>query len=88
MKKRTGAMIASLVAGLFLAGNVMAEDAPATGAAAAKVKCSGVNSCKGTGACSSATNTCKGQNGCKGKGWMEMDSEKACADKGGTVVKS
>ncbi len=88
MKKRTGAMVASLVAGLFLAGNGMAEDAPAPSGAAAKVKCSGVNSCKGAGACSSATNTCKGQNGCKGKGWVEEESEKACTDKGGTVVKS
>lgn len=81
-------MIASLAAGLFLAGHVMAEDAPATGEAAAKVKCSGVNSCKGTGACKSATNACAGQNGCKGKGWIEVDSEKACTDKAGTVVKS
>jgi hypothetical protein len=50
------------------------------------VKCAGVNSCKGKGSCSSADNACAGKNGCKGKGWMEVKSEKACKDKGGTVV--
>ena len=38
----------------------------------AKVKCQGVNSCKGHSACKSANNACKGQNSCKGKGFVEM----------------
>jgi hypothetical protein len=38
----------------------------------AKVKCAGVNSCKGHSACKSANNACKGQNSCKGKGFLEM----------------
>jgi hypothetical protein len=38
----------------------------------AKIKCSGVNSCKGQSACKSANNACKGQNSCKGKGFVEM----------------
>ncbi len=38
----------------------------------AKVKCQGVNSCKGQSACKSANNACKGQNSCKGKGFVEM----------------
>jgi hypothetical protein len=38
----------------------------------AKVKCEGVNSCKGHSACKSANNACKGQNSCKGKGFLEM----------------
>jgi uncharacterized membrane protein len=38
----------------------------------AKVKCSGVNSCKGQSACKSANNACKGQNSCKGTGFKMM----------------
>ena len=38
----------------------------------AKVKCSGVNSCKGQSACKSASNSCKGQNSCKGTGFKMM----------------
>lgn len=77
-------MVATVVAGLFLAGHVMAEET--TTAKPADVKCSGVNACKGTGSCHSADNACKGQNGCKGKGWMTM-SEKDCTAKGGKVEK-
>ena len=52
----------------------------------AKVKCEGVNSCKGHSACKSANNACKGQNSCKGKGFVEMtqaqcDAAKAKAGK-------
>src|SRR6516162_7939098 len=54
----------------------------------AKVKCEGVNSCKGHSACKSANNACKGQNSCKGKGFLEMtqaqcDAAKAKAKAGG-----
>lgn len=38
----------------------------------AKVKCEGVNACKGQSACKSAKNSCKGQNSCKGKGFLEL----------------
>jgi hypothetical protein len=52
----------------------------------AKVKCTGVNSCKGQSACKSANNSCKGQNSCKGKGYLSMtqadcDAAKAKAGK-------
>ena len=47
----------------------------------AKVKCSGVNSCKGQSACKSASNSCKGQNSCKGKGFMEMTQAQCDAAK-------
>ena len=49
------------------------------------MKCSGINSCKGKGACKSATSSCKGMNDCKGKGWVEA-SAKECKSKKGTVV--
>jgi hypothetical protein len=47
----------------------------------AKVKCEGVNSCKGHSACKSANNACKGQNSCKGKGFLEMTQAKCDAAK-------
>ena len=80
----TGKAIAMTVAGLLLAA------APRVGHAddktkEAKVKCSGINSCKGKGSCSGASNSCSGQNGCKGKGWTEVTA-KECKDKKGTVV--
>ena len=76
-----GAVVASAVAGMFAA----AVPAVAHAKDAGKVKCSGTNSCKGKGACKSATSSCKGMNECKGKGWNEMSSAD-CTKKGGTVV--
>lgn len=52
----------------------------------AKVKCSGINGCKGKSQCKSASNSCKGQNACKGKGWISVSSAEKCTKKGGTVV--
>lgn len=81
---KSGKVIAMSVAGLLVAGaSGMAFAQPA--AKDAKVKCAGINGCKGKGSCSSANNGCKGQNGCKGKGWTET-TEKACKDGKGTVV--
>jgi len=79
-----GKVIAMTVAGLLLAA------APRVGhtddkTKEAKVKCGGVNDCKGKGACAGASNDCAGKNGCKGKGWTET-SAKECKDKKGTVV--
>jgi hypothetical protein len=73
---------------LAAAAAVVFSSAPLTAAHAedAKVKCQGVNSCKGHSACKSASNACKGQNSCKGKGFMTMtqaecDAAKAKAGK-------
>ncbi len=79
-----GKAIAMTVAGLLLAA------APSVGhtddgTKAAKVKCAGINACKGKGACSGASNSCSGQNSCKGKGWVEATA-KECKDQKGTVV--
>src|SRR5215475_7584569 len=79
-----GKAIAMTVAGLLLAVGprvANAEDKTKE----AKVKCSGINSCKGKGACAGASNSCSGKNACKGKGWTEV-SAKECKDKKGTVV--
>jgi hypothetical protein len=79
-----GKAIAMTVAGLLLAAAPsvsLAGDATKE----AKVKCAGINGCKGKGGCASATNDCAGKNGCKGKGVVEA-TEKECKDKKGTVV--
>lgn len=93
MKKRTGVAVAVAVAGMFVAGNVLAEGAKGGTAAPAptpakKVMCEGGNSCKGKGACKGMGNACAGKNGCKGKGMSEMASEAECTKAGGKVHKS
>ncbi len=76
-----GAFVAASVAGMFAAMTPMVASAKGSD----DVKCAGVNACKGTGACKSASNECKGTNGCKGKGWTTA-SAKECKSKGGMVV--
>jgi uncharacterized membrane protein len=63
--------LAAAVAGLFAlgAGHALADSHEGKGE---KIKCEGVNGCKGKGSCHSAANTCAGKNGCKGKGFMMM----------------
>ena len=75
--KRT---MATTAAAIFAIGTL------ASPAFAAGVKCSGANSCKGHGACKSASNACKGQNACKGKGFTAAADAAACSAKGGKVV--
>ncbi|HXX30865.1 MAG TPA: hypothetical protein VEJ89_09110 [Myxococcaceae bacterium] len=86
MKKTLkGAVVASAVASLFAAGAFAQADKPAP-AADKGIKCSGVNSCKGTGSCAGAGHGCAGKNSCKGTGWSYTKTEKDCTDKGGKVV--
>jgi hypothetical protein len=65
--KAAGAAIATAAALLF--GTLTAAPASAD---EAKIKCTGVNACKGQSSCMSARNSCKGMNSCKGKGFIEM----------------
>lgn len=85
MKK--GTLIAGAVAGMFAMGAFAADPAPAAKDTkeAAKVKCVGLNECKGKGACGGAGNDCAGKNACKGKGVTPM-TEADCKAKKGTVV--
>jgi len=82
-KKLTGIALATAAAGMFALGaSVPAEAASHAGAQAGKVKCEGVNACKGKGDCKGAKNACKGQAACKGQGFTEMsqaDCDKAKA---------
>jgi hypothetical protein len=47
----------------------------------AKVKCEGVNACKGQGSCHTAKNSCAGKNECKGQGVVEMTQAECDAAK-------
>jgi hypothetical protein len=47
----------------------------------AKVKCEGVNACKGTSACATAENSCAGQNQCKGHGFLQLTKAECDAAK-------
>ena len=78
-----GKAIAMTVAGLLLAA--VPTLAHAGDDKAAKVKCAGVNACKGKASCAGAGNSCAGKNGCKGQGWTEKTA-KECKDAKGTVV--
>jgi hypothetical protein len=82
-KKAIGFVVATVAAGLIMSGHVKAEE---KAAAPAKVKCTGINECKGKGACKSEENACKGKNSCKGKGVVET-SKKECAEKKGKEAK-
>ena len=68
INKLSSAALATAAAMLFTAGFATVSVA----ADAAKMHCSGVNSCKGTSECKSAKNSCKGMNSCKGTGWVSM----------------
>ena len=45
----------------------------------------GINACKGTSECATASNACQGHNSCKGQGWVHASKEE-CDTKGGKVV--
>jgi len=86
-KKALGFVVAAAVVGMLATGHQFAGAAKKDGGKT--VKCAGVNSCKGKGACAAAdgSHACSGKNECKGKGWVKVKSEKECTDKGGTVMK-
>jgi uncharacterized membrane protein len=62
--------LASAAALLFVAGAPVAHAAEQ--GKAEKIKCEGVNSCKGQSSCHSAQNECAGKNSCRGKGFKMM----------------
>jgi hypothetical protein len=92
MKSRnlTGLAVATAVIALLSAGPVFAGEGHTKAAKDKTVKCTGINSCKGKGACGAAdgSHDCAGKNSCKGKGWVKVKSEKECKDKGGEVLKA
>lgn len=83
-KKLSGIALASAAATMLLAG-VSTTAVNADEMKPAEVKCSGINSCKGTSACATATSSCAGHNSCKGHGWIKTTAEE-CKEKGGTEI--
>ena len=81
--KRNTVLMAA-VAGLLTAGALGAVST-ARAADTDKVKCYGVNSCKGTGGCAGAGHSCAGKNACKGQGFVETRKDD-CAKKGGSLT--
>jgi uncharacterized membrane protein len=79
----SGAALAAATALLFVSGAVHAGD-EAKGAEEAKVKCYGVNACKGQSACAGAKNACQGQNSCKGTGYV-VTNKADCEAKEGEI---
>ena len=78
-RRLVGLAVASAAAALFLAGTpATAEDRGNL----VKVKCYGVNACKGQADCKTSMNSCKGHNSCKGQGFVTM-GEKACLERFG-----
>jgi hypothetical protein len=82
---KSGIAIATAAAAFFAFGANIAV--AQTSDALAAVHCAGINSCKGTSECKSATNECKGLNGCKGQGWVTKASAGECTAAKGKVLK-
>ena len=83
MRKTKGIVIASAAAGLILGGAVLARADQKT--SGDMVHCSGVNACKGQGACAGGGHGCAGKNACKGQGWVDLSKDQ-CLKQGGKVV--
>lgn len=66
--RRTSLAMATAAAVMFSTVPLSAADA----ADEAKVKCEGVNACKGTSACGTAAHACAGKNACKGQGFLML----------------
>jgi len=79
-----GLLIASAVATLITSGSLVAQAADKAGGD--KVRCAGVNECKGHGSCAGEGHSCSGKNSCKGQGWVETSAAE-CTQKGWKVVK-
>ncbi len=86
-KKALGFVVATAVVGMLATGHQFAGEKGKMDSKK-EVKCAGMNSCKGHGACASAdgSHACAGKNECKGKGWVKVKSAEECTKKGGTVV--
>ena len=81
----TGAAMSVAAAGVFY-GMYKSVAAFAPASKEGEIACWGINSCKGTTACTTAFNSCTGQNDCKGRGYLNVPA-KECAAKGGIPLK-
>ena len=79
MTKRS-AVLAAAAAAIFVSG-VATQAVASNHEGSEKVKCEGVNSCKGQSECATDASSCNGHNECAGKGWIEMSPEECEAAK-------
>ena len=77
MQTKTAILAAAAGALLLAASPAFAADEDKEG----KIKCEGVNSCKGHSDCHTADSECSGKNSCKGKGYKKMTPEECTAAK-------
>jgi hypothetical protein len=88
--KNKGAIIAAVIAGLFVTESYAAGlNGLSIATAAGTVHCMGMHNCKSMGACKAGTNGCGGKNACRAlnpKSITDGLTAKECTDKGGTVV--
>lgn len=77
----TGAALSVAAAAVFYS-LYKSVDAMKPQASSVDIACWGINSCKGTTACSTAFNACTGMNTCRGRGYVYV-SEADCKSKGG-----
>lgn len=77
-------VLMAAVAGLLTVGAVGAAST-AHAADADKVKCYGINSCKGHGSCAGGGHACAGKNACKGQGSVDTTKDD-CAKQGGKLT--
>ena len=83
-KKKIATIIAAAAAIAFVTAPLTSTVAQAH----SKVKCYGVNSCKGKSTCKTSQNGCKGKNSCKGKGVVMMKESKCKKMHGSTTAPS
>ena len=76
MSKRNAVLVAAAAA--ILASGAATPAVAAHHEGGAKVKCEGVNSCKGHSECQTDHSACHGKNECAGKGWIKLSAEE-CA---------
>ena len=82
--RATSKALMAAVAGL-LTVSAVGVASTARAAEGDKVKCYGINSCKGTGGCAGAGHGCAGKNACKGQGFVETTKDD-CMKKGGKLT--
>lgn len=75
----TAALIALATTSAFTPASAAGKEAPG--------RCYGINSCKGTSLCATATHDCKGLNNCKGEGVI-VKTKSDCLAAGGTLTES
>ena len=80
MKTRI-AILAATAGVLFVAGSAGLALAESHSGHEAKIKCEGVNECKGQSSCKTLFSSCAGQNGCSGKGFVMLSPEECEAAK-------